>query len=75
MQLLEAFVVLSSLFCAVVSFLYYVLSVIFADVTVFVVNHVVNIFVISSLAESVDKRKKRSKTETKETSNWKVRET
>ena len=67
--------VLSSLFCAVVSFLYYVLSVIFADVAVFVVNHVVNIFVISSLAESVDKRKKRSKTETKETSNWKVRET
>ena len=75
MQLLEAFVVLSSLFCAVVSFLYYMLSVIFPDVAAFVVNLVVNIFVISSLAESVDKRKKRSKTETKETSNWKVRET
>ena len=75
MQLLEAFVVLSSLFCAVVSFLYYMLSVIFPDVAAFVVNRVVNIFVISSLAESVDKRKKRSKTETKETSNWKVRET
>ena len=51
------------------------LSVIFPDVAAFVVNLVVNIFVISSLAESVDKRKKRSKTETKETSNWKVRET
>ena len=75
MQLLEAFVVLSSLLCAVVSFIYYMMSVIFPDVAAFVVNRVVNIFVISSLAESVDKRKKRSKTETKETSNWKVRET